>query len=226
MRHARSVTLALSVFLLPAGLSAQTIPSPFTFVETRHSVQAFVGQLVTNPGSLDLGPQSAFTIGGRYTIRLTGPLSGEVGLSFSPTQRTLLTRPSPQPEAPLVPLGEADMVLMIGEAGLRFNFPGARTWRGLMPYAVLTGGFVADLTRQDPREEAIPAEQRFKFGPGFAAGGAMGTEFFVTERLSLRAEARDHLWRTTHPALLTPTGSQQSEWGHNFAFTLGGAVHF
>jgi hypothetical protein len=226
MRHVGTVTLGAVLLLVPAMLAGQTIPSPYTFIETRHAPGLIVAKLITDPGSLDLGPQSALKIGGRYNYRFTGPLSGEVGLSFVPTRRNIYLRPSPEPEVELVALGETDMLLTIAEAGLRFDLPGARVWRGFMPYAVLTGGAAINLSGSDPVEEAIPAEQRFAFGPSFALGGALGTDFFLTERFSLRGEVRDHVWRITHPVGITGTGVRENEWLQNFALTLGGAFHF
>jgi hypothetical protein len=225
----RNVSRAIPGFLLimmPGVLAAQTIPSPFEFVETRHTVGFFAGPLITNPGTLDLGPQSGLKIGGRYNIRLTGPLGGEVSLSLIPTQRTIYTRPAPGPDVELVAVAETDQVLMLAEAGLRFDMTGARAWNGFMPYGVLSGGLAADLNRADALEEVIPAEQRFRFGPAFAAGVGLGTDFYLSERISIRAEVRDHVWRLNHPIGLTPTGVRDHEWRQNFGLTLGGAFHF
>jgi hypothetical protein len=226
MRNVSGAVLGFALIIMPGMLAAQTIPSPFEFVETRHSGGIFAGQLITNPGTLDLGPQSGLKIGGRYNIRLTGPLGGEVSLAFVPTQRTIYSRQAPGPDVDLVPVAETDQVLMLAEAGLRFDMTGPRTWHGFMPYAVLTGGLAVDLNRADPLEEAIPAEQRFRFGPAFAAGGGLGTDFYLSERISIRAEVRDHLWRLNHPVGLTATGGRENEWRHNFGLTLGGAFHF
>jgi hypothetical protein len=227
MLQIRRPLLALLLLVSAPGLlPAQTVPSPFRHIETRHSGGLYAGQFAMDPGRLELGPRAAPIIGGRYDIRLTGPLSGEVGIGFSNTQRMLYTRTGPALTLPIIELGETDFVLMLGEAGLRFHLTGPRTWRGFAPYGVATVGVAADLTRNDPREEGIPVEQRFDFGPSFAAGGGLGTDFFLNERFSIRAEARDYFWRLTYPGGLTATGLQENQWRHNVAVTLGGAFHF
>jgi hypothetical protein len=225
MRHAILVTLGVTSLLLPTALQAQVIPSPLRHIETRHEVGFYAGYLYTNRGSLDLGPAPAPIFGSRYNIALTGPLQGEIGLSFSPTSRTVYARPGGAGGS-LTAVGERDLVAMIIEGGLRFRLTGARTWRGLAPYAAATGGVVTNLGRPAEIEEAIPSDQRFQFGPSFAASLGLGSDFFVTERFSIRAEARDHFWRLTQPVGLTGTGERNSEWLHNFAISFGGALHF
>jgi hypothetical protein len=225
MRTALLVTLGVTSLLLPAVLEAQVIPSPFRHIETRHEIGFHAGYLYTNRGSLDLGPAPAPVFGSRYNIALTGPLQGEVGLSFSPTSRTVYARPGGATGS-IISVGERDFVIMILEGGIRFRMTGARTWRGIAPYAAGTGGVVTTLGRPADIEEAIPADQRFQFGPSFAAGLGLGSDFFVTERFSIRAEARDHFWRLTHPIGLAGTGQRESEWRHNFAISFGGAIHF
>jgi hypothetical protein len=55
---------------------------------------------------------------------------------------------------------------------------------------------------------------------------ALGSDFFIGSRFSIRAEVRDHLWSLSYPAGITSSGEQESEWTNNFALTLGGAIHF
>jgi hypothetical protein len=225
LRHALPVALGLLAGLTGGtDLAAQTIPSPFAFVEERHSVGLYAGPMVTDRGSVGQGPHSGPIVGARYAIRFTGPLSGEVGLATSPTQRTILTRATLAAEP--TPIEDTRMVLLLADAGLRFHLTGPRTWHGLAPYVAAMGGAALNLTGRPALEEAIPVEQRVTFGPSFAVGGGVGTDWFLTERLALRAEVRDYLWRLTVPEGLSPTGRRDTEWTHNFAFTLGAALHF
>jgi hypothetical protein len=226
MQQVRSVTLGLVLAAIPGAAAAQTIPSPYRHIETTHAIGIFGGHLETDPGRYDLGPRPASLLGARYNIRFTGPLSGEVATSFGRTERTLYTRAAPGAASPRLPVGDTDVSLLLAEAGLRFQFTGARTWRSLAPFAVATGGLVADLTRTDAREEAIAEELRYRFGPAFAAGIALGSALFLTERLSLRGEVRDYVWRLAYPASLTDDMAREAEWRHNIALMLGGAFHF
>ncbi|MEX0912829.1 MAG: hypothetical protein WD737_04405 [Gemmatimonadota bacterium] len=226
MRYLRPAAVGLAAALLPLSLSAQTIPSPFRFIETKHAIGTYFGHLQTDPGELDLGPNPAPLIGAKYSLHFTGPLSGTVALGVSATDRTLYARGT-ETDAPLVSLGSTDMFLMLGEAGMRFQFTGPRAWRRIAPFATATAGFATNLlTGSDEREEAIPAEQHFSFGPGLAGGIGLGSDFFLSERVSLHTEFRDYLWRLTTPLGLSETGSRQGDWTHNFSLTLGGAIHF
>jgi hypothetical protein len=214
----------LAVISWGSRVDAQTIDSPYRYIETKNAVTVFAGYIAVDEGAFDMAPRSAPYFGARYGRHLTGPLYGDVGFGLSATDRAAFFRESA--EGPLVPLGETDLVMMVGEAGLRFSLTGPRTWRGVAPYLGATLGFVSDLTSGDTFELDVPADQLFRFGPGFAVAGGLGSDFFLTEQFSLRADLRDHLWRLTYPGGLSGTGQREDEWTHNFSFTLGGAYHF
>lgn len=214
--------LLLLALLVPATSDAQTIPSPYRYLEESQSLSLHAGYLITDTGKRNLGPQSAPIVGARYNIRFGGPLAGVVGLSFLPSQRTVHTRAGT--DTVLTALGEADAPVLMGEAGLRFQLTGPRTWHGLAPYVTATGGIAMDLAGRDELEEDLPQAQRVEFGPALAVGLSAGTDWFLTERISLRGAARGYLWRLTVPEGLI--GREQSEWLRNFGGTLGVALHF
>jgi hypothetical protein len=228
MRYALLATLFLACSLtLLRPLQAQQITSPYRFIETSHSLGIYAGYLLTDPGTPAVGPQNAPIVGIRYNLRLTGPLSGEAAISFAPSERqvirddTLVQGINPQPT------GETPaMNLLFAEAGLRFHVTGARTWRGLAPYAVVTGGVAADLSGRTEADEALPEVQRFRFGPSFALGAGVGTDWFLSERLSLRLEARNHILRLQIPAGVQEALRSENRWTNNFGLSLGTAFHF
>ena len=224
MRHIRFGAPVLLLALFASPLAGQRIASPYRYIETRNTVTAFAGYVAIAEGAFAMAPRSAPFFGVRYGRRLTGPLSGDVGFGLSSTDRTGFFRESQN--GPLQPLGETDLVMMIGEAGLRFTLTGQRTWHGIAPFVVATVGFVSDLTSGDTFELQVPADQLFRFGPGFAVAGGVGSDFFLTETFSLRLDIRDHLWRLAYPGGISGTGQREDEWTHNFSFTLGGAYHF
>ncbi len=226
MRHVLPASLAL--FLLAAGRGeAQDIPSPYRYVESTQSAGAFAGWLATGTGDNEIGPHSGPLLGGRYTVRLSGPLSGEVGFAASPTQRTVRRRVSAAGDSlELEAVGEVNALVLLADAGLRFHVTGPRTWNGLAPYLALTGGAVWDVLGSSDLDGTIEESQRVEFGPGFAVGLGAGTDWFLTERLALRLEARDHLWRLETPAGLTRTQESDTQWTHNPGLTLGAALYF
>jgi hypothetical protein len=225
MRRFHSVLLGLLLSAPPTMLAAQAIQSPYQFIETRHTVSGYAGFLTTNTGRLDLGPQSAPIVGARYNYHFSGPLYGEAGLSFAPSNRTIYSAPRTNPTA-IEAVGETSALLMFGEAGLKFNLTGPRTWYKLAPYAVTTLGLAVDLSGTAPEERDLEIEQLVDFGPAFAVSLGLGGNYFLSERLSIRAEARDYLWRLASPPGFSPTGARVTEWTNNFAFSLGASFHF
>lgn len=236
MRRTLIATLAFAALCGSArGAAAQSVPSPFRYVETRHTVGFFGGYLLTDPGiairetEVEMGPQSAPLVGVRYGLRFGGPLSGEASLAFSPTERTVFVpsqSPNPAEQVPQ-PAGTRDMALLLADAGVVFHLTGDRTWRGLAPFLVGSGGLALDLRGAGEEEESIPETARFDFGPSFAVGAGIGTDWFPTRRLSVRAEVRDRLWQIEAPQGLRPADLRTvSEWTNNVTFSLGAALHF
>lgn len=237
MRRTPLFALVLAALLGSAhAAGAQQIPSPIRYVETTHSLGFFAGYLLTDPGiafdtaanrNVELGPQSAPVMGVRYNLRFGGPLSGEASLGFSPTERKVYAPASETDPTPVELDRTEDVPLLVGEAGLRFHVTGPRTWHGLAPFVVGSAGVVADLDGSgDAEEDGVPETAAFGFGPSLAVGAAIGTDWFPTRRLSLRVEVRDHLWKISAPEGLRAPRQEISEWTHNVAFTLGGALHF
>jgi hypothetical protein len=228
MRSVLFATLFLIVGLLAVRpLEAQQIRSPYRYIDERQSLGVYAGYLLTSPGTPEVGPQSAPIFGVRYNLRFTGPLSGEAAISFAPAERQVITTNAPPAAFQPQPTGQVQpMNLLVAEAGLRFHVTGPRAWRGLAPYGIATGGVAADLSGQGEADEALPEAQRFRFGPSFAVGVGAGTDWFLTERLSLRLEVRDHIFRLSVPAGLRETGVAEAQWVNNIGFSIGTSLHF
>jgi opacity protein-like surface antigen len=230
MSKLRLVVLALAatapVLLQAARAGAQSVPSPFRYVEEKQSAGVFAGYVFTDRGDLDLGPHSAPLFGASYSIRLAGPVSGEALLAMSPSRRTIYRAATEEEEGPLTEVGETNALLATAGAGLKLHITGPRTWRGIAPYTLAGLGFVTDLASAPEEEDEIGTTQRFEFGPSFAVSLGAGTDWFPSERLAVRIEARDMLWRLTTPSGLATQGQERSSWVHNFAVTLGAALYF
>lgn len=239
MRRTLTAILALAASLGGASaLRAQSVPSPIRYIEPKHSFGVSLGYLFTSPAveinetQVEFGPQSAPMIDARYQIRFGGPLSGEVRAGFIPAKRRVYEPTGETNPSAFVPreVGTQDMAMVVGEAGLVFHLTGPRTWHGLAPFLAGTGGIVSDLNRGSDLEEDfnIPETTRYDFGPGFAIGLGLGTDWFPTRRLSVRVEARDRLWQIKAPQGLANLAGQRSvsEWTHNFSVNLGAALHF
>lgn len=235
----RTLIAALALAALSGGaaaLQAQTIPSPIRYIEPKQSFGISGGYLFTAPAveindtQVEFGPQSAPMIDARYQIRFGGPVAGEVRVGFSPSKRKVYAPTTEQDPALFVPVevGEENVALLLGEAGLVFHLTGPRTWNGLAPFAAGTGGLVTDLDRGSDLEENIAEAAQYDFGPSFALGLGLGTDWFPTERLSVRVEARDRLWKVEAPQQIANLAGLRSlsEWTHNFSLGIGAALHF
>ncbi len=239
MTMRRTLTAALALGAVLGGTSAlraQTIPSSFQHIDSKQSFGLSAGYLFTrssveiNGTDVEFGPQSAPMVDARYQIRLGGPLSGEVRAGFSPTKRKVFAPTTEQDPTLFVPaeVGEEDVALVFGEAGLVFHLTGPRTWNGFAPFLAGTGGIATDANRGSSLEADIPETARYDFGPGFALGLGIGTDWFPTRRMSVRVEARDRLWKIESPLQLANLAGRRSasEWTHNFSLNLGAALHF
>lgn len=221
-----ALVLSLSAAVLPGSLDAQSISSPYRFIEERNNFSVFGGSLSANSGRLEMGPQPAPVFGARFDRRLSGPLSGELGFGLSQSTRTVFRPPAEGSSLPPVAAGESDIGLLIGEAGFRFHLTGSRSWRGIAPYLAATLGAVMDREGNGELDLEILEEHRFRFGTRFATGIGVGSDVFLTERFSLRVDARDHIWRLKYPPRFVAEGTSENEWLNNFSITLGGSFHF
>jgi hypothetical protein len=240
MRLSRTTLLAALALTLGArAAAAQTIPSPYRHLETSQSLGVSAGYLWTDPNvtltdstSAELGHQSAPVVGLRYQLRASGPVSVEAAVSVSPGERKLF---GPQFSVDSAVVTAEDLgvtvpsTVVMGDLGLRFHVTGARTWKGLAPFVAGSGGIVADIRGTLPEETAaeLSTNERFRFGPSFAVGAALGTDWFPRQNTSLRLELQGRLWRLRTPGgLLTDRTAELREWNPVAGVTVGGAFHF
>jgi hypothetical protein len=221
---------ALLCSAVPTAASAQRIDSPYRFVERSQSIGLYGGYVNVSPGEPDLGPQSGPAVGARYRIRLGGAFDGEIDLSVIPTNRIVTDTLTIGPDGARRIVGEAPATLLNAQAGLRFNITGPRTFHGVQPFAIFGGGAVIDLSGRDALDEEVPQDVRYRFGTSFAGQFGAGAEWYATERVSLRLDARNVLWR-----LRTPAGFRvgqaareipETAWKGNMLFGLGVGLHF
>jgi opacity protein-like surface antigen len=238
MRFSRTVLLlALSLAAGARAVAAQTIPSPYRYVDETQATGLFAGYLFTDPDlgtsdstSLPLGVQSGPLFGVRYQVRASGPLSIEGRIGVSPTDRRLFGTELNADSTFTEPVDLETTVpatLLMADVGITFHLTGPRTWNGLAPFAGLTGGLVGDVQGHQAEEDDIPDEALFRFGPSFAVGAGLGTDWFPTSNASIRVEAQGRLWRTSTPSgFLATRSDERSEWNPAVSIIVGGALHF
>jgi hypothetical protein len=229
MHRTRALAVLVTTLLLRvASLDAQTIPSPYQYIETGQEAGAFVGYAKTGTGTLGLGPKSGLLFGLRYGVEVSGPFGLEGAASFLPTQRDVID--PRQPELGRV-RGEADMSLLLAEARLRFSVTGRRTWHSLNPFVFLGAGGAYDFAGSPELDAQLRESDRFDFGFAFVGVLGGGVRWMLSERFLARGDAQLTLWQID-----TPDGYQDpvlnlgtvpaSEWANNGLFSIGLAYRF
>jgi hypothetical protein len=225
----RSVLLSLAG-LLAAQMSAhaQSIPSSYRFIDQSQGAGLFAGYISTTKGTVGLGPKAGPTAGARYSIRVSGPFTLELDGSYFTSKRPVLD--TTLVDSARVVVGEADFSLLMGNVGLRFNLTGPRTWHGIQPFALFGGGMAADLSGTSADDEKVTAEARFDFGTSFAGQLGGGIEWFPSDQLTFRVDARNVLWKIKAPLALVSDSFggalPASEWAQNGWFTVGLTLRF
>ncbi|HSL70809.1 MAG TPA: hypothetical protein VK864_11250 [Longimicrobiales bacterium] len=214
--------------MISAPGSGQTIRSPYRFIDHSQAGGPFAGYIFTTEGTVGLAPKGGPIAGGRYGIRLSGPflVEGEVGYftSTRPVRDTVVVDSVRQQ------VGSADFSMLLATAALRFNFTGPRTWHGLQPYVQLGGGAAIDLSGESPDDEKVAADVRYDFGTSFAGHLGGGIEWYPSDRITFRVDARNVLWKITTPISFLQGELGETtpvdEWVQNGFLTLGIALHF
>ena len=211
----------------PTAAHAQSISSPFRFVDERHAAQALYGYARADRGTAGLASEAGALYGARYTFRVAGPLNLVGEVAHFPSTRTVLSlTEDDEPVREEVGEGEFDLLLM--NVGLRFDFTGPRTYHRLMPYLLVLGGGALELSDAPAVEADIPAEHRLDFGTGFAGAFALGADLFLGSRFSFGVEARQAFWKveTPEPFILADTDLPQDEWVGNPTVLVGASLRF
>jgi hypothetical protein len=218
----------LALVLGPHSALAQRIDSPYRFVESSQTLGVFGTYIDARIGAVGLGPQPGPAFGVRYGIRLGGPFDGEADVFVMPTTRMVLD--TAQVDGEFRELGDVPANLAGLVASLRFNITGARTFHGFQPFVAFGGGAVLNTTGRDALEEDLVEDARFRFGTSFAGLLGTGTDWFLSERLSLRADARALLWKLRTPQAFRLGGRAAEipadEWQRNGFISLGISYHF
>ena len=206
----------------PTTAAAQSIPSPYEYVERKQEGGLFSGYRSASGGRFDFGPSGGLLTGGRYAVQLSGPLALEGTLGFLSSTRSIVN-PGRVEGDQIV--GETDVLLTTIDARLRFSFTGDRTWHGQAPFLSFGGGIGFDAAGTAPEEEQLEPEDVFDFGNSFFGTVGLGNRWFLTERLALRTDGVFSLWSIeTPPGFSDPTRGfenvEESEWIQGLSFSV------
>jgi hypothetical protein len=221
------VTVAAAA-LVAAPLHAQSIPSPYRFIEKAQEGGIFVGYFDTDAGRFGFGPKSAVYTGIRYGLELAGPLGLEGVASVVPTDRDVIN-PGRDEGDRVVDVAEATLLFV--EARLRFALTGRRTWNRLQPFASAGIGLGMDVQGSQREDQLLLEADRFDFGTKFVGSFGAGTRVILGRNFTVRVDASVLLYQ-----LSTPNGFEdperdlgnvpESEWVAGRGLTLGLSYRF
>jgi hypothetical protein len=233
MRRYRFVFLLLAPawFLFPStDVEAQTIPSPYDFIDTRWDVGLFTASVSDERGTAGFGPGGGTMFGVRGGVHLSGPFGIEANAFLLPTDRDIYELVPQAGEVRL--LGNASTTVGGIDGRVRFTLTGHRTWHNLVPYVSAGGGITGELSPRNTVEDenALVEDSRFTMGPSFLGVLATGTQWLPGERISIHLEASVHFWKLGTPRnfqqLDASLGIPDQEWPAIGVLLIGGSYRF
>jgi hypothetical protein len=181
-----------------AQVSAQVIPSPYRFVETRQEWGVFVGTGSANTGQLGIGPKSGTLIGGRYLLEFASAFGLEVSSTLLYSSRDVF---DPRRDTGDEIIGEAQIDVATLDLRLKFNLTGHRTWHRLQPFILLGGGLAFEALKDRTVETTAGFLEAdvYNFGTRFKATAGGGVSLHLSDRFILRADGLLRLWKVSTP---------------------------
>ncbi|HKT61763.1 MAG TPA: hypothetical protein VJQ46_17020 [Gemmatimonadales bacterium] len=186
--------LAILVLVLGAGrLGAQVghapNKSPYHDIRKGHTFTFLYGQFGGSGGEFEIGPHDGPTYGFRYDIRTGSAVQLGLGFTHANLKRLVV---DPFVEVANRVSGPVNQTVSLAEVNLQLNLTGGKTWRRLAPF--VGSGVGLTFPTSTPTDTS-----RFELGHKFYFAPYAGTRIFVTDRISLRGEARVVFWKLTYP---------------------------
>ena len=179
--------------LLPAALAAQVghrpESSPYRDIRKGHTVTPYFGQFGGSGGRFEIAPHDGSIYGLRYDLRTGSTIQIGLAVARAKLQRLIV---DPFDSLSRRVSGPVDQTVTFAEANLQLNLTGGKTWHRLAPYV----GAGVGLTFPS----GVPADtSRFELGKKIYLVPTVGVRIFVTDRLSLRGEARALFVKLKYP---------------------------
>jgi hypothetical protein len=235
MQKLKSVLLlsALAATALPGVASAQTISSPYRFVEKKKDLGVFAGYMFAQSGQANIGPKAGPLAGAHFSIRISDPIQIGTYLAYFPTRRDVM---DPSAEGGLQKIGSTDFNMLLLTGQLQLFLTGTRKWHNLIPYVFGGLGAAFDVTGlpsclgTDPNKPAdcrLQPRERFAFGTSFMGQIGIGLIWLPGQRIGFRFTADDSIWRLSTPdgyydetSTVRPIPPAKN-WTNNIQLTLG-----
>ena len=198
--------LGLGALLTPHWALAQTISSPYRFLEARQEAGPFLGTMSPGTGRFGFGPAPGIAFGGRYGINLAGPFGLEGVVTYLPTERAMIDPGRNEGDMDVGDMA-SDVVMIDGR--LRFSLTGDRAWHNLAPFVLAGGGIAFDVSGDNLDVETLL--------PG--------------DRFLVRADGTLFIWQLKTPIGFSDpergfVGVDEKEWVSGPSFSLGLGIRF
>lgn len=220
-----SLALATAALLPAAPAAAQSIPSPYRFIEKGQSAGVLLTYENAEPGRFDLGPRPGISVGARYSVEVSGPVGLDLQASAFPTTRNVINPARLEGDRVI---DEAEMTLISAEARFRFTLTGRRSWNRLAPFVFLGAGIAFDIQGDQQEDQALQEADRFDFGTKFLGSAGAATRIFITDRIVGRVEAGLRLYQVDTPSGFLDTTREldlgtvpEDEWVNSATLSLG-----
>lgn len=224
-----TLTTLLVLVAVPASRTdAQTVPSPYTFIEARQEAGLVFGTVDAATGRFGYAPKGGTLFGGRWGIELSGPLSLESVATVIDGTRDVINPGRVEGDRVV---GEADVLLTTLDARFKFTLTGDRAWHRLAPFIMAGGGVVLDAAADSEADELLEPEDQFDFGTSFYGTTGAGVRWFLTERFAVRLDGTFSLWKvSTPPGFSDPLRGfeavEQGEWLRSLGLTVSTVIRW
>ena len=184
--------LAFSVGASPALAQVGYPPSksPYRDILYGTTITAMIGHIGGDGGKLRVGAHNGLAYGARFDVRLSTPLQVGAAVTYANLERFIVD--ADDSVASRV-RGPVDQRVILAEAALQWNITGKKTWHRLAPYVGLSLGLA--FGSDTPSDTS-----GYRFGNKFFAAPNLGVRAFLTDRLHIRAEARQIFWKLKYPS--------------------------
>jgi len=219
----RAAMFALTLAAAPAAAQVGYAPSasPYRDLPWKQSLGFFVGGFDTGRDAAGVGPQPGWLAGGRYDLRIGGPVSLYVRLASAPTSRRIL---NPTKSAATRYIGDENSELLAGDLGFALNLTGQKSYHRLVPVLSGGAGVVTNF-------RGIPDDGGYRFGTRFQFTWGLGVRYQTDGRWEPRVDFTNFVWQLQYPPAyqVAPadgssaivTNGKKSPWMGNHLWSVG-----
>jgi hypothetical protein len=214
-----AASVALRVDAQMVGHSPER--SPFRDLEHTREWTYFAGYFSAKADPEGVAPRSGPMVGGRWDVRLAGPLYATARMAGAMLDRRIIDPTLPTAERFV---GEERVPLLFTDLGFALSLTGFKSWHGMVP--VLNGGLGLTADLRGKNDVA-----RYRFGVPVTITYGAAVKWLPGRSWQIRLDWVNYLYRIHYPeSYYLRTGTDDpvrlpnepnSLWRKNVAFQLG-----